>query len=319
MQTKIIAEIGTNHEGNLNLAIKMIEEFAKAGADIIKFQSFVVEDMISPTKPYYEKMKKLEIKKDWYPKLIKACEENNVKFLSTATSFKSLQWMEEADATMYKVASGNATHTPIIDKLIEINKPIILSLGLLEFNEIIELVQYFKSKHFNKLSLLHCHVQYPTPIEKANLDNIFILREIFEKEKITIGYSDHTTSTLIPALAVSKGAQIIEKHVYLQKGPLGMDYDAAISLEEFKEMVSFIKTTELASNVNFNLNQTKKFEVRRSFHAKRDIKKGEILNFENLKISRPEDGIEPKFYKQIIGKKIKTDLKENEALKWEHL
>jgi len=315
METKIIAEIGTNHEGDLNLAIKMIEEFAKAGADIIKFQSFIVEDMIEPTKPYFERMKKLELKKEWYPKLIKACKENNVEFLSTATSFKSLEWMEKAGAKMYKVASGNATHLPIIDKLIEINKSIILSVGLLELNEIIELVEYFKSKNFYKFSLLHCHVEYPTPIEKANLGNIEVLKSLFPKT--TIGYSDHTTSTFIPSLAVAKGAEIIEKHVYLVKGSLGMDYDSAISLEEFKEMVKLIKETNKACKIDFRIDEYKKKEVRRSFHAKKDIKKGEILSFENLKISRPEDGILPKEYKNVIGKKAKIDIKVNTPLKEE--
>ena len=311
---KIIAEIGTNHEGDLELAKQMIREFAKAGADIIKFQAFVVEDMIPKTAPYYERMQKLEVKKEWYPILVEECHKNNVEFLSTATSFKSIEWMEEAGVKMYKVASGNATHRPIIDKLIEINKPIILSLGLLEVNEIYELVEYFKQKNFNKFSLLHCHVEYPTPINKANLKNITILKEMFPD--ITIGYSDHTTSTLTPAIAVSLGAEIIEKHVYLKKGNLGMDYDAAISLDEFKEMVKNIKDTKQMLNSDFRLNQFKK-EYRRSFHAKRDIKKDEILSWDNLKISRPEDGIEPKFYKDVFGKKIKQNLKEGEALKWE--
>ncbi|WP_457564439.1 N-acetylneuraminate synthase family protein [Caminibacter sp.] len=314
---KIIAEIGTNHEGSLDLACEMIEKFAKAGADIIKFQAFVVEDMIPKDAPYYERMKKLEVKKEWYPVLIKECERNGVEFLSTATSFKSLSWMEEAGAKMYKVASANATHMPIIDKLIEINKPIILSLGLLELNEIISLYNYFKSKKFNKFSFLHCHVEYPTPIKKANLKNIIILKELFPD--IQIGYSDHTTSILTPAIAVSLGAEIIEKHVYLKKGKLGMDYDVAISLDEFKKMVENIKETQKMLKVDFSIDEKIKKNFRRSFHAKRDIKKGEVLSFENLKISRPEDGIEPKYYKEILGKKIKTNLKEGEPLKWEHL
>jgi len=312
--TKIIAEIGTNHEGNLDLACEMIEKFAKAGADIIKFQAFVVDDMIPTNASYYKRMKLLEVKENWYKVLINECKKNGVEFLSTATSFKSLKWMEEAGATMYKVASGNATHRPIIDKLIEIDKPIILSLGLLEFNEIIELVEYFEKHNFNKLSLLHCHVEYPTPINRANLKNITILKEIFEN--IDIGYSDHTLSLLTPSIAVSLGAKIIEKHVYLKKGKLGMDYEAAISLDDFKRMVGLIRETELMLKADFRMDKNKKFEYRRSFHAKRDIKNGETLSWENLKISRPEDGIEPRYYKEVIGKKAKKDIKKNEPIKW---
>jgi sialic acid synthase SpsE len=315
----IIAEIGTNHEGNLDLAKEMIREFAKAGADVIKFQAFVVEDMVPKTAPYYDRMKKLEVKKEWYPELIKECEKNGVEFLSTATSFKSLEYMEKAGVKMYKVASGNATHIPIIDKLIEINKPIILSLGLLEMSEIIDLVEYFDKKGYdlNKLSLLHCHVEYPTPIEKSNLKNITILKEMFPQ--IKIGYSDHTTSILTPAIAVVLGAEIIEKHVYLIKGELGMDYDSAISLEEFKEMVKNIKDTKKMLKADFRIDKKTKFQFRRSFHAKRDIKKGEKLTWENIKISRPEDGIEPKYYKKVLESEILVDLKEGEPIKWEML
>jgi sialic acid synthase SpsE len=279
----------------------------------------VVEDMVPKDAPYYDRMKKLEVKKEWYPELIKECERNGVEFLSTATSFKSLEWMEKAGAKMYKVASGNATHTPIIDKLIEINKPIILSLGLLEMGEIIDLVEYFEKKGYdlNKLSLLHCHVEYPTPIENSNLKNITILKEMFPN--IKIGYSDHTTSTLTPAIATALGAEIIEKHVYLIRGSLGMDYDAAISLDEFKEMVKNIKDTQKMLKADFRINSEYKFLYRRSFHAKRDIKKGEILSWENVKISRPEDGILPKHYKEVLGQAINRDLKEGEPIKWEML
>jgi N,N'-diacetyllegionaminate synthase len=310
----IIAEVGSNHEGDLELACEIIEKFADAGADVIKFQGFIVEDMIPPTASYYDRMKKLEIKKEWYPILIKECQKNNVKFLSTATSFKSLEWMEKAGATMYKVASGNATHLPIIDKLIEINKPIIISVGLLSLEEIIDLVEYFKMNNFNKFSLLHCHVEYPTPIKKANLKNITILKEIFPY--IKIGYSDHTLSTLTPSIATALGAEIIEKHIYLRKGKLGMDYDVAIGLEEFREMVNMIKDTKKMIKSDFRLGDLK-FEYRRSFHTKEDIKKGEILSWKNLKISRPEDGILPKHYKQILGKKAKIDIQKEKALQWE--
>jgi len=312
--TKIIAEIGTNHEGSLDLACEMIEKFANAGADIIKFQAFVVEDMVPKNASYYDRMKLLEVKESWYKVLVDECKKNSVEFLSTATSFKSLKWMEESGVTMYKVASGNTTHRPIIDKLIEINKPIILSLGLLEFNEILELVDHFKKHNFNKLSLLHCHVEYPTPINRANLKNITILKEVFEY--IDIGYSDHTLSLLTPSIAVSLGAKIIEKHVYLKQGKFGMDYDAAISLDEFKKMVELIKETELMLKADFSINKQNKLEYRRSFHAKKDIKKGEVLSWQNLKISRPEDGIEPKFYKDVFGKIAKRDIKENSPINW---
>ena len=261
----------------------------------------------------------MEVKEDWYPILIKTCKDNGVEFLSTATSFRSIEWMERAGVSMYKVASGNATHLPILDRLIEIGKPIILSLGLLELDEIIETVDYFKSKGFEQLSLLHCHVEYPTPVSKANLDNIFVLRELFEKEKITIGYSDHTLSTFIPALAVAKGAKIIEKHVYLYKGNLGMDYDVAISLDQFAEMVNFVRESDKSSNVDFRLNKETKIEYRRSFHAKRDIEQGEILSFENMKISRPEKGILPKYYKNVIGRATKKAIESDAPIQWEDI
>jgi len=315
--TKIIAEIGTNHEGSLDLACEMIEKFANAGADIIKFQAFVVEDMVPKSAEYYQKMKQLEVKKDWYKVLIEECKKNGVEFLSTATSFKSLEWMEDAGANMYKVASGNATHIPILDKLIEINKPIILSLGLLEFNEILELADYFESKNFHKFSFLHCHVKYPTPTYDSNLKNITVLKEVFPN--ITIGYSDHTLSILTPSIAVSLGAKIIEKHVFLKKGNLGMDYDAAINLDDFKKMVEMIRETEKMLKADFSICQDIKQQYRRSFHAKKDIKSGEVLSFENLKISRPEDGIEPKYYDKVLGKKAKKDIKAEQPIKWDDI
>jgi len=315
--TKIIAEIGTNHEGSLDLACEMIEKFANAGADIIKFQAFVVEDMVPKNASYYDRMKQLEVKKDWYKVLIEECKKNGVEFLSTATSFKSLEWMEDAGANMYKVASGNATHIPILDKLIEINKPIIISLGLLEFNEILELANYFESKNFHKFSFLHCQVKYPTPTNASNLKNITILKELFPNT--TIGYSDHTLSILTPSIAVSLGAKIIEKHVFLKKGKLGMDYDAAINLVDFKKMVEMIRETEEMLKVDFRISQDIKQQYRRSFHAKKDIKKGEVLSFKNLKISRPEDGIEPKYYNKVLGKKAKKDIKAEQPIRWDDI
>ena len=315
--TKIIAEIGTNHEGSLDLACEMIERFAEAGADIVKFQAFVVEDMIPKDAPYYERMRQLEVKESWYPVLIKTAERAGVEFLSTATSFRSLAWMEAAGAKMYKVASGNATHYPILDRQIEIGKPVILSLGLLDLGEIVELVDYFKKRDFKELSLLHCHVAYPTPPERANLGNIVLLQELFED--LTIGYSDHTLSLTAPAVAVALGARIVEKHVYLKKGNLGMDYDAAISLDGFREMVARIRECEAMTGRDFAIDPDVKFAYRRSFHAARTIERGEVLSWENIKISRPMNGIEPRHYREVLGQKAVRRIEAEAPIRWEDL
>ena len=303
---KIIAEAGTNHNGILSTALEIIEVAADCGADIVKFQSFLVDDLLSSNDPNYDRMKKLEMPKEWYPELINCCNNHGVSFLSTATNFTTLKWMEEFNVSQYKVASCNITHRPLLDKLIEIGKPVIVSTGLANLDEILELAEYFNSNGFKNYSFLHCVSKYPTGPSDARLKNITFLKE---KLKCKVGFSDHTQGYHLAVAAVALGAEIIEKHITLGKSDIGMDHEVAVLPGIFSELCSAIRDTEKALYADFSHDENAFLNMRRSLHFARDMSIGEIVKYTDLKIVRPEDGLPPSEMDCVMGKKLVKNVK----------
>ena len=300
-KTLIIAEIGSNHDGDLDKAFRMIDIAAESGADVAKFQGFLADEMYDKSDSNYHLLKKLEVPLDWYPKLIERCNQQGVKFLSTATNFTTLQLMEELNVEWYKVASGNISHYPIIDKLIEINKPIIFSTGLSKLEEIIDLSSYLDYNECRDYSFLHCVSKYPVAPDQMNLLNISSLRHILN---CPIGFSDHSMSEYFAIAAVALGAKIIEKHITIDRNGISPDHSFSMLSKDFKNMVDNIRLVERGMNVDFkpNLSSMKKF--RRSLHYSRSIEFGHIIQPSDIMVIRPDDGLPPVTYKDIIGKKI---------------
>lgn len=312
----IIAEVGTNHNGNLSTALELIDISADCGADIVKFQSFLVDDLLAINDPKYNLLKKLEIPLDWYGKLIERCVGRRVKFLSTATNFTTLSWMEELCVEMYKVASCNITHQPLIDRLIEIGKPIIISTGLASLEEILDLAKYFDRRRFANYSFLHCVSKYPARNNELKLGNITTLKQILN---CPIGYSDHSNGILMAPVAVALGASIIEKHITLSGEGIGMDHDVAVTPKQFRQMVDNIRDVESASKIDFSIDKEQVYKMRRSLHAALDLNKGIILESSMLQVTRPEDGLPPKELINILGKRLTQIIKKGEPIRWDIL
>ena len=312
-RTTIIAEIGTNHEGSLDIALDLIKSSAKSGADIVKFQSFIADELISKTDQNYFRLKSLEIKEKWYPILIEECQANNVHFLSTATSFESLDWMEKYNVLGYKVASANISHTQIIDKLIEYRKPIILSTGMATFDEISQIHKKLQDNRIEHV-FLHCVSKYPAKSKEMNLGNIEYLKSNLECE---IGFSDHSLGDNMSIAAVSLGAKIIEKHVTADKNGKGMDNDVSLIPEEFKRFCSSIRETENALKVHFEMELSKFKNYRRSLHFANNMSKGSIIQAKNIITIRPETGIKPEYLNQVLGKKLIKNAKQGDPILWD--
>jgi len=329
----IIAEAGVNHNGSLKLAKKLINKAGEIGVDAIKFQTFKSEDLviekskmadyqkknIGKNESQLEMLKKLELSEKEFIELKKYCDRKKIIFLSTPHTEKAIDFLEPL-VPVYKIASGDLTNLPFLEKVAKKQKPIILSTGMADLKEIEEVIEIIKKNKNNKIFLLHCTTDYPCPTEEVNLRAILTLQQRFN---LPVGYSDHTKSTLISIVAVSLGAKIIEKHFTLDKKLLGPDHKASLIPNEFRKMVKEIRIIEKAMGSGIkkptkNEEKIKKL-MRKSVVAKTDIPKGTRIQKEMIIIKRPGIGIEPKFFNKIIGKKTKKNIKKDQLISWQML
>ena len=301
----IIAEVGSNHNGDLETAFRLIDIAAECGADVVKFQSFLADQLFAADEPHYERLKKLELPRAWYPELMNRCRSGGVKFLSTATNETTLGWMEELGAEAYKVASGNVSHRPLIERLIDIGKPVIVSTGLAELDEIVALERRFAERGLREFAFLHCVSRYPASVAELNLGNIPALRQALS---CPIGFSDHSLGTEGAIAAVALGARIVEKHISIDRTGLGMDHEVAATPDVFAAMCSGIRGIERALGASFAPDPATKFSMRRSLRFVRAMKKGELIARDDLKITRPEDGMRPEMLAEVVGRHLSCDV-----------
>lgn len=332
VKTKIIAEIGVNHNGQLNLALEMIEAAAQSGADIVKFQTYSSENLvlknISKTKyqkknsnlleTQYSMLKRLELSKKYYDDIIKTCKKNKVEFLSSAFDIKSLKFLLDLNIKRVKIPSGEITNLPYLEFINKLNLPIILSTGMSNLREITNAIKILtkNSRNIKKITLLHCNSEYPTPMHDVNLLTMPELGRIF---KTNFGYSDHTLGIEVPIAATALGASLIEKHFTLNRKLKGPDQQVSLTPKEFKEMVSKIRNIEKSlgsTNKKVTKSEYKNIKyVRKSIVANQDIKKGELFTYNKLIIKRPGTGISPMYWHKLLGKKAKRNFKKNELIK----
>ena len=312
----IIAEVGSNHDGDLASALAHIDAAADAGADIVKFQSFLADEMIAPSDKNYQLLKTLEMPRDWYPKLMKRCEDRKIRFLSTATNFETIGWMEDLGAWAYKVASCNVTYTPLIDRLVAIGKPVIFSLGLAKLDEIEGLVTSLRNREFHEFAVLHCVARYPAPPESLNLGNIpFFARRL----NCPIGFSDHSLGIEAAIAAVALGARIVEKHFSLTGGGLSPDHLVALTPPDFTAMCKAIRSVEQSLETDVVPNPRDICARRRSLHFARPMKAGEIVAERDIKVIRPENGLLPQEMPNVVGARMTKDVNSNEPVAWDAL
>ncbi len=325
----IIAEAGVNHNGSIELAKKLIDAAAEAGADAVKFQTFVPENLVSryAEKADYQKettdkaesqlemLRKVMLKKEWHQVLIDYAEAKGIQFISTPFDLESIDFLATLDLPLYKIPSGEITNLPYLEKIGKLGKPAILSTGMSNMDEVRTAVGILKENGCPKVSVLHCNTQYPTPFEDVNLRAMTSLRE---ELKLEVGYSDHTLGIEVPIAAVAMGATIIEKHFTLDKTMEGPDHKASLEPNELIAMVRSIRNIEKAIGTGdkrvTESEQGNKDIVRKSIVAKRDIKKGEVLTTDNITVKRPGTGISPMRWYEVIGKTAVHDFKEDELI-----
>ena len=330
-KTFIIAEIGVNHNGSVELAKKMIKSASECGVDAVKFQTFNSEDLVTEnakTASYQEKntnensqlkmLKKLELTFDNFKELNEYALKNNVMFISSPFDIKSVDLLEKLDVPLYKLGSGELTNFELIDYVQKTGKPIIISTGMATLDEIKETYDFIENK--DNLIILHCITGYPTSFKEANLNFIKTLQKEFD---VPIGFSDHSPGIELPIAAVALGACVVEKHFTLDKNLEGPDHKASLNPKEFKAMVDAIRNVEVAMGdgvrkFSDNEEEIKKV-ARKSIVLNQDVKKGTVLQREMLSIKRPGTGIPPKFINDIIGKEIIEDLKSGTVVLWENL
>ncbi|EAI9960573.1 N-acetylneuraminate synthase [Campylobacter coli] len=327
----IIAEAGVNHNGDINLAKKLIEVASEAGADFVKFQTFVAENCISKNakKAEYQlrttsqeenqldMIKKLELSRHDHDVLIEHCEKCNIKFLSTAFDLEGIDLLIKLGIDIFKIPSGEITNLPYLRKIAQLNKNIILSTGMATLGEIEQALGILEKNGTNreKITILHCNSEYPTPFEDVNLKAMQTIKEAF---KVDVGYSDHTLGITIPIAAVAMGACVIEKHFTLDKSMKGPDHLASLEPDELKVMVKSIRELEQAFGDGVKIpskSESKNKDIgRKSIVAIAPIKKGEIFTEKNLGVKRPGYGISPMDWDDVIRQVAKRDFDIDELI-----
>lgn len=325
----IIAEAGDNHNGCFDLALKLIDKAVAAGADCIKFQTFLTEEIISKfaekaeyqkqatgnTESQFDMIKKLELSFDDFRKLQQYSQEKGILFLSTPFDIPSVKFLESIDIPFWKIPSGEITNLPYLIEIAHTHKDIILSTGMSDIAEIETALKVLRQNDSGNITLLHCNTEYPTPMKDVNLRAITTLKNTFN---LPVGYSDHTQGIEIPIAAVAMGATVIEKHFTLDKSMEGPDHKASLEPDELSDMVRCIRNIEaaLGNGIKIPSESEKKNIViaRKSIVARIHINKGEKFTEENLAIKRPGNGISPMEWFNILGQYADKNFEKDELI-----
>lgn len=328
----IIAEAGVNHNGDIELAKKLIDVAADSGADIVKFQTAKAENVVSrfakkaqyqientknDTESQLEMIQKLILDDSAWEILIQHCQQRNIHFLSTPFDLESVDLLNQLGLEIFKIPSGEITNLPYLRKIGKLNKQVILSTGMANLGEIESALEILTSSGTKreKITLLQCNTEYPTPFCDVNLKAMKSLKKAF---LLPVGYSDHTPSIAIPFAAVGMGACIIEKHFTLDKNMEGPDHKASLEPSELKAMVEGIRQIELA--LGDGIKRTSASEAknkpiaRKSIVANRAIKQGETLDESNLYVKRPAGGISPMDWDKVVGTKAIRNFEPDEMI-----
>lgn len=331
-RTLIIAEAGVNHNGSIEVAKQLVDKAAMAGADIIKFQTFKTDKLVSKSAKMasyqknnmctaedsqYGMLKKLELSESQHEELVAYCKTKGIRFLSTAFDLDSVDYLHSLNLGLWKIPSGEITNYPYLKKIAKYGEPVIVSTGMCEMEDIQNaldvLLKYGISKR--DITVLHCNTEYPTPFRDVNLQAMDSIRQQFDVE---VGYSDHTVGIEVPIAAVALGATVIEKHFTLDRTMEGPDHKASIEPDELKAMVSAIRNIEQAlGDGEKKVTDSEKGNIevaRKSIVAACDIKEGEVFTENNITVKRPGTGISPMLWEEVIGRKAKRGFAQEEPI-----
>lgn len=329
----IIAEAGVNHNGDIEIAKKLIDAAKEADVDAIKFQTFNTESLVTENTPkaayqetltkyksQFDMLKALELSFEEHIILKEYCDKRGIIFLSTPFDFDSVDLLGYLDIPIYKVSSGDLVNLPLLKYIGSKNKPVILSTGMSNLGEVEQAVDCIKEIGNSSIALLQCSSSYPTSYKNVNLRAMLTMKDAF---KLPVGYSDHTLGIEISLAAVSMGARIIEKHFTLNTRMEGPDHNVSLEPKELAMLVNGIRNIEMALGDGIkkcNEEERQNREVsRKSIIAKCDIKRGQYIIEDLLEFKRPEKGISVFYADAIIGKETLRDIKKGEFIYWEDL
>lgn len=326
-ETFIIAELSANHNNNFELAVRTVRAMAEAGADAVKVQTYRPESLtIDSSKGHFapktsglwagftpwEIYSEAAMPYDWQPKLKEIAEGEGLEFFSSPFDFEAIEFLESLNVGKYKIASPEINDLPLIRRVAETGKPIIMSTGLASEYDIQVAINQCRTAGNNDITLLKCTSQYPAPINQANLATI---PDMIKRFGTRVGISDHTMGHLVPTLAVALGATVVEKHFILDRNLGGPDSAFSMEPNEFKEMVNAIRQTEAAlGSINYSLSEQDKLR-RRSLFVVEDIEQGEILTDRNIRSIRPGHGISPAEITNVLNKIAARPLRKGDPLK----
>lgn len=328
----IIAELSANHNGSIETAIETIKAAKRAGANCIKLQTYTADTLtidsqkedfkikgtIWEGKNYYQLYQEAYTPWEWHEKLFKVAEDEGLICFSSPFDMTAVDFLENLNAPAYKIASFEITDIPLIEYVASKGKPIIISTGIADMEDIELAVETCRNAGNNQIALLKCTSSYPAPINEANM---CMIRDLASRFNVISGLSDHTMGATVPIVATVFGAKIIEKHFILDRSIGGPDATFSMNENEFTEMVKSVREAESAIGVvDYKLTekQQKGRDFSRSLYVTKDIKKGELFTIENVRSIRPGFGLHPKYYFDVLGKKSLIDLERGTALSINH-
>ena len=326
----IIAEAGVNHNGSLKRALKMVDEARQAGADAVKFQTFVTERLVSSEAPkadyqkkrargrtQYDMLKPLELSPQDFAAIAERARRRRILMLSSAFDEESANLLEDLGVAAYKAGSGELTNIPLLEHIAKKGKPVLLSTGMGTLDEIEEAVSAIRAQGNNQIVILHCVSSYPSRAQDSNLRAMHLLRKRFG---VAVGFSDHTEGVEVALAAAALGAVVIEKHFTLSRKLPGPDQKASLEPTEFRAMVQGIRVIEeaLGKPVKEPTPEELKMRLvaRRSLVASMNIPKDQVITRQMVAIKRPGTGIPPKEIGNMIGKRATRNIRRDQVLRW---
>lgn len=318
-KTLIIAEAGVNHNGDIEIAKRLVDAAANSGADFVKFQTFSAKSLVTKNAPkadyqyrkgdgpktQFSMLRELELSPISHQILIEHCQQQEISFLSTGFDVQSIDYLATLEPKFYKIPSGEITNQPYLRHVGKIGKPIIMSTGMANLGEIEDAIDVLEAVGVarSKITILHCSTEYPTPMKDVNLRSMCTIRDAFG---VSVGYSDHTIGIEVPIAAVALGATIIEKHLTLDRELSGPDHKASQEPAEFLDMVRAIRNLEEAMGDGIKRpsesEAKNKLIVRKSLVAAKAIAAGEQFTPENVTAKRPGVGISPMRWDEVMGR-----------------
>jgi len=330
----IIAEIGVNHSGDVELAKKMVLAAKSAGADAVKFQTFTAKGLVtigtpkvkyqesttSKNEDHYKMIKDLEFKKKDHLPVLEFCRELEIDFISTPYDIESAKFLQGIGVSIYKVASADIVDLPLHQYLASTGKPVIIATGMASLGEIETVVNIYRKAKNENVCLLHCVSNYPCSDESLNL---LAMNTIADTFKLSVGFSDHSVGEIAAMLSIGLGAKVVEKHFTLDKLMIGPDHNASSTPEEFSSLVKMIRLSETILGKRFKERQLEEFQMalvsRKSIVASKDILAGSTIRVIDLTLKRPGTGLSSIELNNLIGRKAIRNIQANKLISWHDL